>query len=367
MNTEITNQAPLHHWARSLAFGATLLASAAQASPVEFANEVLADSPVGYWRLSEAPGSSRAVDASAEGRDGDYSTSSIEFNQTGLFGGDTGVYFDGSGPGRVVVPDAPALNPAHVTMEALVQWDGPNGFQQRILEKSADGGGYFPVYGFSIDDAGQVMVEISGTCMSIVLSNGALVEGAPTHVAASFDGRVIRIYIDGALDVEEEACAPSDLTTSAWDLALGNQAPRDRAFHGTIDEVALYGHALSPERVEAHYAALFGEPCDLRVETCGLPSAIERSETLVFDAHAYNDCDSGRSVDRVDLVVSGPAGLTLPVYDGSPVEVPSGGDASAPVRLKVPMGAPLGPYTVAVVLYRDGQVVDSSEFEVEVR
>ena len=35
-----------------------------------FATEVIADGPIGYWRLGEAPGSATAADASGNRNDG---------------------------------------------------------------------------------------------------------------------------------------------------------------------------------------------------------------------------------------------------------------------------------------------------------
>src|SRR5262249_55411434 len=125
-----------------------------------FADEVLADGPIGYWRLGERLGSVSAFDASGNGNNGTCS-GGITFGQPGFQGGDTAALFDGR-TGRIVVLNSNSLNPPHITMEAKVRWDGLNdsnqGVYQRILEKSS-----FPElaqYGMGILPDGHVRVEL---------------------------------------------------------------------------------------------------------------------------------------------------------------------------------------------------------------
>ena len=121
-------------------------------APITFATEALADGPIGYWRLGEAPGSASAADASGNANNGTYS-GGITLGQPGFHGGDTAALFDGK-TGRVVVPDSNVLNPPNITMEAKVRWDGPNDLQQRILEKSSFA--ELAQYGLSILPDGHV-------------------------------------------------------------------------------------------------------------------------------------------------------------------------------------------------------------------
>jgi hypothetical protein len=55
-----------------------------------FANEVLADGPIGYWRLGEPLGSVSAGDTSGNANTGTCS-GGITFGQPGFQGGDSGV------------------------------------------------------------------------------------------------------------------------------------------------------------------------------------------------------------------------------------------------------------------------------------
>src|ERR1700749_868044 len=92
-----------------------------------FANEVLADKPVGYWRLGEAPGTPQAADSSTHGHAGTYH-GGITLGQhlRPLMSGDTAALFDGA-TGIVTIPNRQDLNPPVITLGAKISWDGPTG------------------------------------------------------------------------------------------------------------------------------------------------------------------------------------------------------------------------------------------------
>ena len=235
-----------------------------------FATVVLADGPIGFWRLGEAPGSASAADASGHGNTGTYSSAGIMLGQPGFHGGDTASLFDGV-TGRIVVPNSISLNPRQITMEAKISWSGPNGLQQRIFEKSSFA--ELAQYGLNVIDSGHVLVELrtitSGTLSIAATSTGVVTLGKETHVAATYDGKVIRIFLNGILDSETSAGGNAgDLSTKpppsqGSDLGIGNQSvyvpPRDRPFNGLIDEVALFDKALTDKQVLAHYQSQFKE------------------------------------------------------------------------------------------------------------
>ena len=229
-----------------------------------FATEVLADGPIGFWRLGEALGSVSAADASGNANNGSCG-GAITFGQPGFHGGDTAALFDGA-TGRIIVLNSNSLNPPHITMEAKVRWDGPNDLYQRILEKSSFA--ELAQYGFGISPDGRVRVELrtSSATTSVDVDSIAVVsQGIETHVVATYDGNFIRIYLNGVLDSETRAPGsispkpptPANLVESG--VGIANQTQRDRPFKGLIDEVALYPAALPAERVLAHYRSQFAE------------------------------------------------------------------------------------------------------------
>ena len=62
--------------------------------------------------------------------------------------------------------------------------------------------------------------------------------------------------------------------------------------------------------------------------------------------------------------VTGPASVQTVLYDSGPFVVL--GSVGTNLAQYVPDGAPLGTYTIEVLIYRDGEVIDSDAFQVEV-
>jgi len=229
-----------------------------------FAAEVMADGPIGFWRLGEPAGSATTGDSSGNANNGSC-TGGITFGQPGFHGGDAAALFDGVS-GRIVVLNSNSLNPPHITMEAKVRWDGANDLYQRIVEKSS-----FPElaqYGFGILPDGHVHVELrtSSAPISVSIDSIAVLSIAiETHIVATYDGSLIRIYLNGVLDNQTHAPGsispkpPTQANLVESGVGIGNQTQRNRPFKGLIDEVALYPRELPADRVLAHYRAQFAE------------------------------------------------------------------------------------------------------------
>ncbi|NER81779.1 MAG: LamG domain-containing protein, partial [Leptolyngbya sp. SIO1D8] len=277
----------------------------------EFSEEVLADNPIGYWRFSEPMGSINAIDLSENGLNGHYSTSGLLLGHMGVGGGDRGVLFEGLGNGRVSVPDDALLNPANITIEALVSWSGSNGFQQRIVEKSSSLSGTEAGYGLSILDDGRVRVELkTGGGVSFVTSQTSLVPLYASHVVGTYDGSTISIYINGILDTRESAQFPGSIQSTPNDLGIGNQVERDRPFKGLIDEAVLYDLALSEARIAAHFAAaaVISEPIPLSIDSDGLTGDGLTGDGLTGDG-LTGDGLTGDGVYPVHAFLPLPVGL----------------------------------------------------------
>jgi hypothetical protein len=233
----------------------------------DFAAQVLADRPVAYYRLNESAGSNTVLDSSGHAYHGTVSASGVTLGVPGLGHGDAGVLFDGAN-GRIVVPNRDPLNPPRITMEAVIRWNGPteNIDRQAILGKLS----YIPdavQYGLFLKGDGRVFVQlrkkISGSPDYMTATSlGVVASGVATHVAATYDGFVIRIYFNGVLDSTSPTTG-EDIDTKADQpqlevcLTLGNlitDAPPEwvSPFNGLIDEVAIYPRALPAERIRFH-------------------------------------------------------------------------------------------------------------------
>jgi hypothetical protein len=100
---------------------------------------------------------------------------------------------------------------------------------------------------------GKIVWQIPQTEWSHNLTCPTPVEvGKWHHVAATYDGRMMRVYVDG----EEAASLPRDgaINPSGANLCIGSYAPGNaRAFfQGVLDEVRIYNRALTPAEIREH-------------------------------------------------------------------------------------------------------------------
>jgi hypothetical protein len=83
-----------------------------------------------------------------------------------------------------------------------------------------------------------------------VTSTRAVGDGQWHHVAGVYDGQRVALYVDGTMEASVAASGPLALNTEpVW---LGNNsAMRGRTYHGSMDDVRLYGCGLSEDEIKA--------------------------------------------------------------------------------------------------------------------
>ena len=70
------------------------------------------------------------------------------------------------------------------------------------------------------------------------------------HVALVRDGSRVAVYLNGNPAPEISGEAAPDKSPA---LFVGGRSDKEATFEGRIDEVAIYGHALSPQEIRRHY------------------------------------------------------------------------------------------------------------------
>ncbi len=106
----------------------------------------------------------------------------------------------------------------------------------------------------------------SGTILSLGLNIGGYVEcdgqinptdvldGLWHHCAATFDGRMMRVYLDGKLVGSLER--PGTITVRAGELAfVGSMGGSSEFYQGALDDLRIYREALAAEEVAQLYRA----------------------------------------------------------------------------------------------------------------
>ena len=291
---------------RSIVVVLTLLASvlapgavrAAGASGSSYASVVVGDGPVSYWRLGEGSGSV-AVDASGHGSNGTYSGG---FTQ-GVAGAvsadtDTAVGFDGVSA-NVSVPDTAALRlNGSFSIEFFARLTSFVNTWPGLLVKgsSATADGYLVWY----DSAGALHFKRNN--IDVATSIGALTSDRFHHFVLTYDGTHASWYRDGTFDRAKTVTYPASAGTTALNLGRGDNFGRD-----VLDEVALYGQALTATQITNHYTvATTGV-----IAAPGAPTGVTAGAGNASATVSWTAPSDGGSTITGYRVVSNPGALTV--------------------------------------------------------
>ncbi|MEJ5340259.1 MAG: LamG-like jellyroll fold domain-containing protein [Thermogutta sp.] len=153
--------------------------------------------------------------------------------------------------GCVIVPmDRPLTNCSQLTVECWVRTETPNQ-NNRWIVNCVFGG--VETTGFRVGLLeGKPCFQIPVTPWSHhLVGQSPLPVGPWVHLAATFDGSTMRLYMQGREIGVLERRAP--ITFNSRYLVLGNYEKGHSAhFTGAIDEVRIYSRCLSPEEIAAH-------------------------------------------------------------------------------------------------------------------
>ena len=114
-------------------------------------------------------------------------------------------------------------------------------------------------------------------------------------------------------------------------------------------------------------AQVAGDPAaNLQISVWGAPLEIEWYDTLIFNAALENFGDVVGYFDAAKMVITGPANLTIPLYDRRPVPVNPGDFLQREISQYVPDRAPEGDYHVEVQIELEGDLLDAAGFDITV-
>jgi len=223
----------------------------ASAAPGSYRDEVLADNPVSYWRLGEAPGASAAPDELGANA-GSY-LGGVTLGQAGAIANDPNTAPSLNGTDSYVkVNSSPSLSMATaVTEEAWVK-RSRSGVWQVVLGKAANGQSKLENYSLWLNTSNKAQAFFgNGTTYASVTSTVAL-DTNWHYLVVTYDNASAKLYLDGQLNASSSSSV--QLTPNSDPLYIGRSTGTTAFFGGQIDEVAVYSTALSATRVQAHYA-----------------------------------------------------------------------------------------------------------------
>lgn len=163
---------------------------------------------------------------------------------------------DGSGiPAKVNCGNSPSvqLSGTQITLEAWIfptSWAGPV-WAESIINKESSG----PDNGYMLrcGNNGQLSFNLGdGTWNELLTPTGTLVLNQWQHVAASYEGTTMSIFVDGILVASQPMSInflspSSNLAIGNWDLDFGS-----RPFRGKIDEAKIWSVSKTQAQIQAN-------------------------------------------------------------------------------------------------------------------
>lgn len=157
----------------------------------------------------------------------------------------TALFFDGKDD-LVLVQDDPGLRlGGDLTLAFRVCYAAESKVRHRLAGKGEENYG---VWGFTGNRLLFRQAGADGKPVLEVVSKRAMTPGEWHHVAAVVRGNRGFLYVDGAEDAAAERTGAPALSTAPFSLGT---AGHDGSFFGRLDEVRLWGRALSPEEIRA--------------------------------------------------------------------------------------------------------------------
>ena len=234
---------------------------------------------VAAFGFDEASGNS-VTDASGVGNNGTVSGATRA--AVGRYGG--ALSFDGTND-SVAVPDAASLDLTNnMTLSAYVNPTSSTGWRT-VLMKERPGGLVYGLYGSSDlpRPSGQLVI---GSAEQQLLGPATLPTNAWSHVAFTYDGSTMRLYVNG-IEVADQAQTGSAVVSTGA-LKIGGNPIWGEWFAGMIDEVRIYNRALTPAQLQADMSSAVN-PAGLAAQATSAPLDVQDSRVAPAPASEQAD------------------------------------------------------------------------------
>lgn len=282
---------------------------------------------VGQWRFDESGGQT-AVDDGPFGLDGRLGlTDEVDARDPERIAGLSGGALRFDGRGFVRLPAAPELEPGTLTLEAVVRGASSPGQFRYVVSHGGQGclAGSYGLY--TAQDGGIAFYIFDGTHFYVTAASGPadIWNNAWHHVAGVFDGRSLRLFVDGH-PVGDPIAAPESIAyaLTSSDHYIGTYAGTCALpLHGDVDLVRLWRGPLAPDYIGTLAdSALLAAPV-------GPPAVAPAPESVPIATESDSQADAPAS--RATLVPIAPgisfAASNLPAHGIAPKPI-----AGAPAR-----------------------------------
>src|SRR3989338_305175 len=223
------------------------------------------DGLVAYW-----PFNGNANDESGNGNNGVVSNATLT---TDRLGNSNQAYSFNVSNSYVDLPSLYAYSPTYLTLHAWVKYDSDATGRKVIIAKLT-----------GLDTPGNLALEIRGNVIAMILNRDGssvwhqalgstpLAGDRWYHVAATYDGSHIKVFLNGVLDGSTPYSQGIPIDTIPWMIGVhprsGGGFFDGFSFKGTIDDVGIYGRALSDAEIRELYEGTAPPP---PADTCVEP------------------------------------------------------------------------------------------------
>jgi hypothetical protein len=184
--------------------------------------------------------------------------------------GKVGRAFQFDGESHLRIPGAPSLNSPAITVEAWVKSPGEGTTAQGRYRYLVAKGVYADEaasYGLYTGCTGGLFFYVYDRTLDAAVSPGpspGIWDGKWHHVAGTFDGATVRLYVDGqqvgngtpaALNIDYKLPDGNDLFIGTVWPHGARPAHGTRGFIGSIDELSIFNRALSASEIQTIFSA----------------------------------------------------------------------------------------------------------------
>jgi hypothetical protein len=105
----------------------------------------------------------------------------------------------------------------------------------------------------------RLRLKTTGGATTTLIGTVNLIAGTWTHLAATYDGSTVRLYVNGQA-AGSAAKTGGIAQASTVPAVIGDQPEGGRSFDGLIDDLRLYTRALNPSEIQQAMSELLGVP-----------------------------------------------------------------------------------------------------------
>ena len=226
----------------------------------------ISDGLVAYWKMDEVSWDGTTGEVLDYSGNNNHGTAQADADTiAGKFG--SGGTFDGTGDLVNCGNDSSLDITSAITISAWINADTTVD-SQRVVDKLRN-----DAYALRLSDDGSLAVmELAGEFGGVDQTPGNssidnfITLGEWTHVSVTYDGAIIRYYVDGMPAGSAEPSPAGDIGTSTVDMAIGARYDGVYEFAGEIDEVRIYNRALSANEVKQLYKWAPGPVMHLKMD-----------------------------------------------------------------------------------------------------